>query len=126
MLERLEERGVEYAFVTLHVGLGTFKPLYRDDIRDHELHREMVSVSLDTLQQLSERKQSGKRLLAVGTTVCRVLESLPLMMSHLTDPALQQQLAGLCERREDVSGWISDVVVEEERVRRATQLFVYP
>jgi S-adenosylmethionine:tRNA ribosyltransferase-isomerase len=74
LLERIQERGIAQAAVTLHVGLGTFRPVSVSDIRDHLMHSEYFSVSLDTLRILNS--YSGKTIIPVGTTSARTLESL--------------------------------------------------
>jgi S-adenosylmethionine:tRNA ribosyltransferase-isomerase len=72
----LGERGIETAFLTLHVGLGTFRPVKDRDIRDHEMHEEYCSVSVETAERINEARKRGNRVVAVGTTVVRTLESL--------------------------------------------------
>lgn len=79
LLEALAARGVAKCFVTLHVGLGTFAPLEADDLHDHKMHREWFEVTATTRQQIATAKANGQRVIAVGTTSCRVLESLSLI-----------------------------------------------
>lgn len=81
ILQRVSERGVEIANVTLHVGLGTFAPVDVDDLDDHEMHAEWYAVSDQTLRQLRHTRQRGGRIIPVGTTSCRVLESIDLSAS---------------------------------------------
>lgn len=76
LLSRLEKKGVKIDFVTLHVGLGTFQPVKTANIEDHPMHPEMVIVDKVTAHRLNRYKQQGKRIIAVGTTSCRTLESL--------------------------------------------------
>jgi S-adenosylmethionine:tRNA ribosyltransferase-isomerase len=71
----LEARGVQRAFVTLHVGLGTFKPVQTDDIEEHEMHEEFYSISAEAAAQINATKAAGGRVIAVGTTSTRTLES---------------------------------------------------
>lgn len=71
----LDEQGVKRAFVTLHVGLGTFRPVQVEDIEDHEIHEEWFSVSEETARRINDTKKRGGRILAVGTTSARTLES---------------------------------------------------
>jgi S-adenosylmethionine:tRNA ribosyltransferase-isomerase len=78
LLERLALRGVGRAFITLHVGAGTFQPLRTDDLNSHVMHAERVSVSAATLQQIRATRAAGGRIVAVGTTVVRALESAAL------------------------------------------------
>jgi len=75
MLAALEVRGVERAFVTLHVGAGTFQPVRVDDISEHRMHAESLSVSPATCDRIKAAKQEGRRVVAVGTTVVRALET---------------------------------------------------
>jgi S-adenosylmethionine:tRNA ribosyltransferase-isomerase len=73
----LEARGIERAFVTLHVGLGTFKPVTVDALAEHAMHREAYTISPETAETLNRAKRERRRLVAVGTTSARVLESQP-------------------------------------------------
>jgi S-adenosylmethionine:tRNA ribosyltransferase-isomerase len=75
LLERLEERGVQVAQVTLHVGPGTFRPLRQEDLERGRLHIEPFAVSQDTRDAIARTKASGGRVIAVGTTVTRTLEA---------------------------------------------------
>lgn len=75
LLEQLKARGVEMAFVTLHVGAGTFQPVRADNIHDHQMHAEVIEVSAGVCQQVQEAKARGNRVIAVGTTSVRCLES---------------------------------------------------
>lgn len=75
LMERLEARGVEMEFVTLHVSLGTFRPVKTDNIEDHLMHSERFSISSETVEKLRLAKAGGKKIIAVGTTASRVLES---------------------------------------------------
>ena len=90
LLATLEKRGVRVARVTLHVGLGTFLPVKVDDMRRHEMHAEWFHVPTGTRAAIQETKARGGRVIAVGTTSCRTLESV----------------AG-CEDEGDLSGWTS-------------------
>ncbi|HSC76028.1 MAG TPA: tRNA preQ1(34) S-adenosylmethionine ribosyltransferase-isomerase QueA [Pseudomonadales bacterium] len=75
MLATLKERGVEKAFVTLHVGAGTFKPVRADDIRDHHMHSEWIEVTQAVCDAVAQTRQRGGRVIAVGTTSVRCLET---------------------------------------------------
>lgn len=75
-LEELKNRGVKLAFLTLHVGLGTFRPVKADNIEDHHMHAEYYSLSEDTASLINETRHEGGRIIAVGTTSARTLESL--------------------------------------------------
>lgn len=76
LMERLKNKGIDIAEVTLHVGLGTFRPVKEDDIADHEMHTEWYSVSQETADQINKTKAAGHRVICVGTTSCRTLESV--------------------------------------------------
>lgn len=78
LLNTLREKGVETAFVTLHVGLGTFRPVKVDDVLDHHMHSELCMITEETAQKLNRTRQNGGRIICVGTTSCRTLESLVL------------------------------------------------
>lgn len=75
LLETLEKRGVQSARVTLHVGAGTFQPVREDDIRDHKMHSERAVVSEEVCRAVAATRKAGKRVIAVGTTAVRSLES---------------------------------------------------
>ncbi|MEZ0537286.1 tRNA preQ1(34) S-adenosylmethionine ribosyltransferase-isomerase QueA [Caldicellulosiruptoraceae bacterium PP1] len=75
LLERIKEKGVNVVFVTLHVGLGTFKPVKIEDITKHKMHEEYYEIDEFAAATLNKAKADGKRIIAVGTTSCRVLES---------------------------------------------------
>ncbi|QPL46809.1 tRNA preQ1(34) S-adenosylmethionine ribosyltransferase-isomerase QueA [Halomonas sp. A40-4] len=75
LLDALAEKGINSAFVTLHVGAGTFQPVRVDNILEHHMHSEWIDVSEDTCQQVRATQAAGKRVIAVGTTSVRCLES---------------------------------------------------
>ncbi|MCD6422153.1 tRNA preQ1(34) S-adenosylmethionine ribosyltransferase-isomerase QueA [bacterium] len=75
LLEKLRQKGIEFAFVTLHVGWGTFAPIRTEKIEEHRLHPEEVEVSSETARFLNHARSEGKKILAVGTTVVRALET---------------------------------------------------
>lgn len=76
LLEKLQQRGVKTAFVTLGVGIGTFRPVQSETLEEHAMHEEEYCVSQETALAINEQKQSGGRVVAVGTTTTRVLESI--------------------------------------------------
>ena len=76
LLNKLKEKGVKIGFVTLHVGLGTFRPVKADNITDHKMHSEHYELSEQTAELINETKKNGGRVFAVGTTSCRTLESV--------------------------------------------------
>jgi S-adenosylmethionine:tRNA ribosyltransferase-isomerase len=76
LLEELKEKGVKVGFLTLHVGLGTFRPVKSESIQDHHMHSEYYELSEETANLINETKKSGNRVIAVGTTSSRTLESI--------------------------------------------------
>ena len=78
ILNSIRDRGVEILEVTLHVGLGTFKPIEKEDIREHKMHAEYFSISSNSLRKLQSFKRSRKPIICLGTTSVRVLETLAL------------------------------------------------
>ena len=75
LLEKIREKGVKIAHVTLHVGLGTFRPVKVEDVAEHHMHSEFYIVEEDQAKLINETKQAGGKIVAVGTTSCRTLES---------------------------------------------------
>ncbi|MBZ8179952.1 tRNA preQ1(34) S-adenosylmethionine ribosyltransferase-isomerase QueA [Oscillatoria salina] len=84
LLQRLEAQGIKTAYVTLHVGLGTFRPVEVDDITTHKMHQEWVEVPHSTVEQIRATKAQGGRVIAVGTTVVRALEGAAAASEGLT------------------------------------------
>lgn len=76
LLEKAREKGVKTAFVTLHVGLGTFRPVQVDNVLEHHMHAELCMISQETADILNKTRAEGGRIICVGTTSCRTLESL--------------------------------------------------
>ena len=75
LLERVRAMGVEICFVTLHVGLGTFRPVKEEEITDHEMHSEYCMISAETAETINRTRRAGGRVICVGTTSCRTIES---------------------------------------------------
>ncbi|MDS1003657.1 tRNA preQ1(34) S-adenosylmethionine ribosyltransferase-isomerase QueA [Clostridium sporogenes] len=76
LLEKIKEKGVKLAFLTLHVGLGTFRPVKVEDIQDHVMHSEYYKMDPKTAEIINTTKENGGRVIAVGTTSCRTLETI--------------------------------------------------
>ena len=76
LLEKIREKGIKTAFVTLHVGLGTFRPVKTEEVLEHHMHSELCMMNEETAKILNETKAAGGRVICVGTTSCRTLESL--------------------------------------------------
>ena len=75
LLQKVQEKGVKIAHVTLHVGLGTFRPVKVDDVENHHMHSEFYVVEEDQAKLINDTKKQGGRVISVGTTSCRTLES---------------------------------------------------
>lgn len=76
LFEELKEKGVEVANVTLHVGIGTFRPVKVENIEEHDMHSEHFYIKAEDAEKINKAKKEGHRIIAVGTTSCRVLESI--------------------------------------------------
>ena len=76
LLDKIKKKGVKIEFITLHVGLGTFRPLVVEDIKDHTMHTEYYSMEKKTADTLNKARENGKRIIAVGTTSTRTLETI--------------------------------------------------
>ncbi|MDD3362885.1 MAG: tRNA preQ1(34) S-adenosylmethionine ribosyltransferase-isomerase QueA [Hespellia sp.] len=96
ILKEVEEKGIDIARVTLHVGLGTFRPVKVDDILDHHMHSEFYQIDQEAADKINHAKESGHRVICVGTTSCRTIESAAAADGHM----------------EPTSGW--------------TEIFIYP
>jgi S-adenosylmethionine:tRNA ribosyltransferase-isomerase len=108
LLERIEQRGVRCLFVTLHVGLDTFRPVREDDPREHLIHREYGRVSQEVGTELSRAKKEGRRIICVGTTTVRIIEG-----------AVQ---ASKASRLEPFEGWTSLFILPGYQFRVASAL----
>ena len=76
LLEQIEKKGIKIANVTLHVGIGTFRPVKEENIEDHKMHTEHFYIKKEDVDKINDTKKRGKRIIAVGTTSCRVLETI--------------------------------------------------
>ena len=76
LLKQLEDAGIELNRITLHVGLGTFRPVKEEDLTKHEMHAEYCAISAPVAERINRAKQDGRRVIAVGTTSCRTLEAV--------------------------------------------------
>lgn len=83
LLEKIKEKGIKIAYVTLHVGLGTFKPVSDDKIEDHKMHSEYYILNKENAEIINQAKDSGNKVIAVGTTSIRTLESIAKKLGHL-------------------------------------------
>ncbi len=114
LMGALKKRGIKFAFVDLHVGLGTFLPVHTEKIEEHQMHSEYFELSKDTAKRLNKYKAEGRRIVAVGTTSVRVLESCAIQNSKIEPPIGSG--AGIQK--------ITDVRVKAKSGE--TSLFVYP
>ena len=85
LMNKIKEKGVEIGYVTLHVGLGTFRPVKADDIKDHHMHSEHYHLPAETAELINKTKQNGGRVFAVGTTCCRTLESVAAFRGEIKE-----------------------------------------
>ena len=86
LLKKLEEKGVKIANVTLHVGIGTFRPVKVENIEEHDMHSEHFYIKQEDAEKINEAKRQGKRVIAVGTTSCRVLETIGSEKNGMVEP----------------------------------------
>ena len=84
LLQTLRDKGVRLAYVTLHVGLGTFRPVKAEEITEHHMHSEFCMISQETADLLNRTRENGGRIVCVGTTSCRTIESLADENGHFT------------------------------------------
>ena len=76
LLQKIQDKSVKIANVTLHVGIGTFRPVKEDEVEKHQMHTEHFYIKQEDADKINETKKAGKRIIAVGTTSCRVLETI--------------------------------------------------
>ncbi len=85
LLEKIQNKGVKIAYVTLHVGLGTFRPVKCDDVENHKMHSEFYIINKETADVINETRKNGGRIISVGTTSTRVLETVSDENGNLTE-----------------------------------------
>ncbi len=85
LLQQIEDMGVDLAYVTLHVGLGTFRPVKVENVKEHHMHSEYYQVSAEAAEKINRAKESGHRVICVGTTSCRTVESASDENGHLEE-----------------------------------------
>ena len=85
LIDRIKDKGVNIGFVTLHVGLGTFRPVKVEDVNEHKMHSEFYSISAQTAKLINDTKQRGNRVISVGTTATRVLETVGMKSPILSE-----------------------------------------
>ena len=137
LLSNLRSKWVEIIFTTLHVGLGTFKPVYEPDIRNHKIHKEPIIIENSLFQQIYQRKDRKKNLIAVWTTIIRLLETLPYLRASLSSREKEWILPDVdaFHFREsltsdiqpaDYEKYVHDVSLQSNRIVCETQLFIFP
>lgn len=85
LLEKIKNKGIKIGYVTLHVGLGTFRPVKVEDISEHKMHSEHYEIKKETVDLINETKKNNGRVIAVGTTSCRTLESIYKRFGEITE-----------------------------------------
>jgi len=137
LLSDLRWKWVEINFTTLHVGLGTFKPVYEQDIRKHRIHKETIIIENSLFQQIYQRKNGNKNLIAVWTTMVRLLETLPYLRKSLSSSEKKSILPNVeaFHFREsitfdimpfDYKNYVYDINLQQNRIVCETQLFIFP
>ena len=137
LLSDLHSKWVEINFTTLHVGLWTFKPVYEPDIRNHRIHKEPIIIENSLFQKIYDRKDGNKNLIAVWTTMVRLLETLPYLRVFLSPKEKESILpdVGAFNFREyitsnvqfsDSEKYVHNVFLQQNRIVCETQLFIFP
>ena len=137
LLNQLKEKWVEINFTTLHVGLWTFKPVYEQDIRNHKIHREPIIIENSLFQKIYNRKNENKNLIAVWTTMVRLLETLPYLRASLSSSEKESILPNVeaFHFRESITSdiqpsdyekYVHNVSLQSSRIVCETQLFIFP
>ncbi len=85
LLQEIQDKGVDLAYVTLHVGLGTFRPVKVENVKEHHMHSEYYQVSREAAEKINRAKENGHRVICVGTTSCRTVESASDENGHLEE-----------------------------------------
>lgn len=109
LMSQIKKTGCQIEFVTLHVGLGTFDPVNTEKIEDHQIHSEFIQVNKQTIKQLIKAKKEGKRIIAVGTTSLRTLETI--FSNKQSNPALHHA---------------DEFGASKKAIKQNTNIFIYP
>jgi len=137
LISNLYSKWVEINFTTLHVGLWTFKPVYEQDIRNHKIHKEPIIIENSLFQQIYNRKNGNKNLIAVWTTMVRLLETLPYLRASLSSDEKEFILPNgeAFHFRKSITSdiqqsnyekYVHDVSLQQNRIVCETQLFIFP
>lgn len=113
LLFRLRKKGIKFAYCTLHIGLDTFQPVSVENIQDHHIHSERASLTAENAEIINQAKLAGKRIIAIGTTSTRTLETAAILSAG-GDPTHPEELGDICAWR-PVTAFEAD-----------TRLFIYP
>ncbi len=135
LISRLEDIGIKKEFATLHIWLGTFKVVDKEDIRDYDIHSETVEIDFDIFGKIAKYRQWNKTILWVGTTITRTLESLPYLYKILT--SLENKTHNVCGNatREEIikdidlstsQKYIQNVQINWNKIIFETKIFIYP
>jgi len=92
LFKKLKQQGIQIEFVTLHIGLGTFAPIRQDNVENHQIHSEWAKISRPVCRRFNQAKKQGRRIIAVGTTSCRVLETAASKENQLQSFSGQSRL----------------------------------
>ena len=137
LLSDLHSKWVDINFTTLHVWLWTFKPVYEQDIRNHKIHKEPIIIENSLFQQIYDQKKWNKNLIAVWTTMVRLLETLPYLRASLSLHDKESILPNVDAFRfresitsdiqqTDYEKYVHDVTFQQNRIVCETQLFIFP
>ena len=133
LLDSLKSKEICTDFVTLHVGIGTFKSMTSSDIKHHEIHHETCEIDSEIFSRIMNYKQAGQPIIAVGTTSCRTLESLPYLWLKLKD-----ELNILCDEKtsrywnelssnlDGGKNYISNYRIEGEKIHFDCSVYILP
>jgi S-adenosylmethionine:tRNA ribosyltransferase-isomerase len=115
VFKKLEKKGIKKFFITLHVGLGTFAPVSEKNIKEKKLHQEYFEMEKETLKNCQRWKKNGKKLVAVGTTVVRTLESIFLYPPEF--------ISGSCQK---CYNQFSEIISKNKKIFGNTRIFIFP
>ena len=132
-LNELEAKGVNFDYVTLHVGIWTFRPIKTINIKDFDIHTELCQIDLGIFERIMKYKLNNKRIIAVGTTACRTLESLPYLFMQCKELLLELLWKEIFTYREDLTkdiyqhtNFIVDPTINTQNISFACKLYITP
>ncbi len=132
--ELMDKIGNQKEYLTLHVGLGTFQGIATPDVRDYDIHRERIEIQLDIFQRIATLKTAGKKIVAVGTTACRTLESLPYLWREIKEDIKESIDANTRKYWDDITNmlekqdWIHDITFNfaPSTLHFSTSIYITP